>query len=311
MSRVDILNKAKNIPAVKFKEFTAIVRNKDAIAIFFEGEDEKYYSIRIHNIRPDFTWFGINCEGKENVLELRSTIKKHTVYKNARCLFFVDADFDDNSMLSICHDIYITPCYSIENFYISLAVLKSILRAEFQITEYGEEQTCFEKAVSQYEECKNQYLSHILDFNCWIRSYRLLEKAKQTQGRLNLNELRFDNIIRVKLDKIEKVYDCEKIQDLFPHADKTIAIDTTDSQAYFANTDKTCHYRGKQNLEFFIKFLTLLKDDRCEKKAAKRKVFNQHGKVSLTISKANALSELSQYADTPDCLRTFLEKQSF
>ncbi|MCH2559469.1 MAG: hypothetical protein MK005_19520 [Alcanivorax sp.] len=54
MSRVDLLVKARDNLSVKFMEFTRIAsKKKSKYALFFEGEDEKYYSVRINSIRPD------------------------------------------------------------------------------------------------------------------------------------------------------------------------------------------------------------------------------------------------------------------
>jgi hypothetical protein len=56
-------------------------------------------------------------------------------------------------------------------------------------------------------------------------------------------------------------------------------------------------------------FLTQLKADRNIK--AGRKVFKEKGNVKLQLTKGNTISELSQYADTPQCLRDFLLRQNF
>ncbi len=63
-------------------------------------------------------------------------------------------------------------------------------------------------------------------------------------------------------------------------------------------------FRGKQNLDFFRAFILLLRDDRGKKSG--RELFLKSGKVKLQLTKANTLSELSQYADTPTCLKKFL-----
>ena len=113
MSRVDSLAHARGDVSVKFAEFMQIT-SKEKVAICFEGEDARYYSIRINNIRADIEWSGIDCGGKAKLLKLREDIRNHPHYKNSVCLFFVDADFDDNTKLLDYTDTYVLPCYAIE-----------------------------------------------------------------------------------------------------------------------------------------------------------------------------------------------------
>ena len=233
MSRVEKLANARNFQSVKFREFTRIVStNKENVAIFFEGEDEKYYAIRINNIRPDIKWVGINSEGKSNVISLHNIIRSHAQYKKSLCLFFVDADFDDNTTLDNHTDIYVLPCYSIENLYISESAFKRILTAEFNLSKYGVDSECFDKAVSTYQNSKNEYLLAISYFNYWIRSYRLMEKEGRIGGRLNINNINFNVLIKVELLTTQKLYNQDAVCNLFPDIDSSIVVETTDSNEH-------------------------------------------------------------------------------
>ena len=75
----------------------------------------------------------------------RSKIRKHSVYYNAPCLFFVDSDFDCNSDIIDFKDIYITPCYSIENLYLSDTTFERVLAAEFGLSDTTDEFKCYKK----------------------------------------------------------------------------------------------------------------------------------------------------------------------
>jgi chromosome partitioning protein len=66
-------------------------------------------------------------------------------------------------------------------------------------------------------------------------------------------------------------------------------------------------FRGKQEISFFIKFLTQLKDDLSDDVP---KYFEQKRKISFQIPPSNFMSTLTQYADTPQCLRQYLKKFS-
>ncbi|HHT8313062.1 TPA: hypothetical protein ACT24S_002434 [Yersinia enterocolitica] len=67
MSRVDILTAARVTPSVKFLEFTRVYssKGKEYCVSFFEGEDAKYYTVRINNILPPQQFTSINCGGKK------------------------------------------------------------------------------------------------------------------------------------------------------------------------------------------------------------------------------------------------------
>ena len=307
MSRVNVLVEARDSLSVKFLEFTRVT-SKGKYAVFFEGEDEKYYSIRINTIRPDIKWSSINSGGKAKVLGLRKKIRAHETYRDAACLFFVDADFDDNSNLSIFDDIYVTPCYSVENLYISTDAYSRVLSAEFGINDSKENESCYANSLSIFEKIKAEYIKAIKPFNSLIRELRLMENRGDLEGRLNINNLKFEDLIRIDLNVVEKAYDEENPKSIFPELDEAISVDLNNSEHYFSNISGELWFRGKQNLEFFRVFLTKIKEDRVSKNS--RQIFKDKGSVKLQMSKGNFISELSQYADTPQCLKEFLEMQN-
>ena len=308
MSRVIELSQARDSLSVKFMEFTRVSKSKNKIAIFFEGEDEKYFSVRINNIRPDIYWTGINCGGKRKVIALREKIRTHAFYKKAACLFFIDADFDDNSEYSSFYDTYVTPCYSVENLYIKTSAFRRVLNAEFGISEACESSSCFNLCVTMYENAKEDYLNKIADFNFIIRELRIMERCNDIKTTLNINNISFDSLIKINLDKIEKNYNEQCPKSIFTEIEDDINIDLSPSKEYFSKKSHEIWFRGKQHLEFMRIFLTQLKTDRTIKNG--RKIFKEKGNVKLQLTKANAISELSQYAETPQCLRDFLLSQN-
>ena len=303
MSRVKELIRSRDSLSVKFLEFTRVV-SKGRAPAFFEGEDEKYYSIRINIIRPDIKWTGINCGGKSNVVSMRKRIKNHGTYKNHPCLFFVDSDFDDNHELSGLDDLYITPCYSVENLYFTEAAFTRVLSAEFGVSDTCDEHECFDKCMESYRSIKTQYLDKIKGFNLLIKEVRLMERSGDSVGRLNINNVNIDNLVSIDLSGITKVYTESSPSSIFPELEEELAISFAKSKEYFKDKHGEFWYRGKQNLEFYRVFLSKLKIDRCRKND--RELFLIKGNVKLQLTKSNAISELSQYAETPECLRNFL-----
>ena len=309
MSRVELLAESRDNSSVKFSQLIRIVSRLKKIAIVFEGEDERYYSMRLNNSIRSSDWEGINAGGKKKVIKLRELVREHEVYSDAKCLFFVDSDFDDNSSISNFQDLYITPCYSIENLYLSEEVFKSIINAEFHLSESMDIIQDYEKAMSLYRTTKNQYLEAISNFNYMIRGLRELEKNGLISGKLNINNINFDSLVTIGLGSVVTNYDKNDPKSLFPNLDSNITIDLEVSEAYFSNKSKELWFRGKQNMEFLREFLTKLKTDRAKKKD--RFIFKERSKVKLTLATGNTISELSHYAETPECFKNFLENQSF
>ncbi len=306
MSRVEKLIKSRGNLSVKFMEFTKIT-SKGRYAVFFEGEDEKYFSVRINNIRPDIKWSGINGGGKSNVIELRRKIRTHEAYAHALCMFFVDADFDDNSELTYLSDTYVTPCYSVENFYVSVDAFIRVLSAEFGINDSIDNEQCYENCIKSFQHTKSKYIDSIKHFNFLIRHLRLMEKNGELKGRLNINNVNFESLVRVDLGIAEKIYDEKKPKTIFSDLPDDITVDLSCSEKHFKDLPGDLWFRGKQNLEFFRVFIEKLKADRCKRED--RRIFKDKGAVKLQMSKGNCISELSQYADTPSCLKNFLEAQ--
>ena len=304
MSRVEALKTSRDSQSVKFLEFTRVA-SKGKVAVFFEGEDEKYYSVRLNNICPSVIWAGINCKGKSNVVDIRNRIRLNETYKNYLCIFFVDSDFDDNSTLSDLPDIYTTPCYSVENLYVSDSAFARVLSSEFGVSETSDEHKCFEACMSKYRDIKSQYINAISGFNFLIREIRLMERTGGLVGRLNINNVSIDDLISIDLSGITKVYSESLPNSIFPELAEDQAINLENSKEYFRDKSGEFWYRGKQNLDFFRLFLSKLKNDRGRKED--REVFKNKGSVKLQLTKSNAISELSQYAETPECLREFLE----
>ena len=69
-----------------------------------------------------------------------------------------------------------------------------------------------------------------------------------------------------------------------------------------ARNDHSNNFRGKNQLDFLVTLITLLKA------AHRDKTFFEETKTSVSINLTdNRLSELSQYARTPDSLNSFLQ----
>lgn len=306
MSQVDNLRSARGAVSVKFMDFMkAASHNKNILVCFFEGEDEKYYSIRLNNIRPDLVWTGIDCKGKGNVLSLRDKISKNSKYNNSFVAFFVDHDFFDENSSEHSLNTYVTPCYSIENNYVNIETYGKILEAEFGIKQFCSQTNDYKIAIDIFEKRFQEFCTEIFPFNIWICAHRYLEKdATDKIGSLNINNINIDSLVQISLGNVSSVYDINDIGSLFPEAANVSQEAYNQSKQHLEANNNYGVLRGKQQLEFLRVLISKLKVERSKRK---RSIFLERSVVKLQLTKANTLSELSQYAFTPECLQSFLQ----
>lgn len=309
MNRVEKLTKAGRSYSRAWHEFIRVYAKHPAMLYcFFEGQDDsRYYGMRIKSvvfvsenpIQQNF-W----CEGKENLISLFHLVISDKRYRNAWVAFFIDRDFDNDGELPNDDRLYVTPCYSIENFYISIEAFKQILRDEFMIQE---DHSDFPKTIALYLKLLGEFIDAMEEINAWIYLNRVIEKQNAKSSKLNLASVSPNVLFTIRIDKVIKKYKVEDLHNLFPFA-SLIEQEHLESQVlYFKQFDRSRIFRGKYLIHFLECLLKLLIDD-CNTRR-NRKHFSERKKVSLKVS-ANLISELTQYADTPPCLVKFLQKVS-
>jgi len=112
MSYLQQLRQSRNKAQVAFHEFTLSTREFPThLFCFFEGKDNAYYVPRIKQFTTQY---------------LHRLIAQKTEYDKYKVGFFIDRDFNKELPL-IYPPIFETPCYSIENLYVSKDVFKEIL----------------------------------------------------------------------------------------------------------------------------------------------------------------------------------------
>ncbi|SDG73055.1 DUF4435 domain-containing protein [Propionivibrio dicarboxylicus] len=304
MGRVEKMLEATESVSVAFMIFSRVAaRDRQAIFCFFEGEDEKYYSGRINFVFGHRPWHPINCGGKNAVLETQREIRSRTYYDKHTVAFFVDRDFDEPISRTMADEIYETPCYSIENLYCDPQAIKRILSAEFGLADQAGLNEQFTQIYDRILECQNAFHELILPLNLFIKAHRLAEKHSGIK-RLNLKNVRLEQVVSICLDKVERLIADEDLNSLYP---ESIPIENIDFSSIpsFHGTNLCYELRGKYELEFIRIILCRLKEA-C---SCKEHVFCRKGySVKLNLTKANTISELSQYATTPPCLIKFLTK---
>lgn len=306
MDRVSTMQEHGNSYSVKFLELTRMYsKNQDNIICIFEGQDEKYFSSRIDLKIGKDKWSCINSGGRQPVLDLYEAVSSHEVYKTANYYCFIDHDFQDWFTNPEPSRIYVTNGYSIENYYVSESCFKKVLSSEFGVSEFNEHKVDFEKCIIEFNSRLEEFISLIHPFNCWIKAHRIMEYKNEAPRNLNLKNIKTTALVDVSINKVTKKYN-DNPETVFKDYKNlqlcSIAIAAADNS--FKTKDLSLYFRGKQQLDFFRLFLMKLKEDKVSDNPT---FFASKGRVMISLSKDNCISELSQYAETPDCLLSFLE----
>ncbi|EFM82451.1 DUF4435 domain-containing protein [Enterococcus faecalis] len=289
-----------------FQEFINEYRHSDyTYFCFIEGEDEKYYHSRFQQYLGKGTYRCYDSNGKKNVLKLYKKLRGNTSYDKLKLMFFVDRDYDFQQ--SEENDLYVTPCYSIENLYVNMETFQDILSVEF----------CVKKDTEKFNEYKQLMESIFKSFNEGILEYNALGKIKRENGISN-SVLKLSDYPTKYLFKLEEhrlvkhqKYD-STVQEMREKLEVN-DIQVDNAKKFFTKRKNFWNdFRGKNQLDIFVSVLKFIKEK--ENKNIKNENHRIHDgetsgvmkrSIHLTIT-SNKLTELSQYAITPECLQSFL-----
>lgn len=298
---------------VCFITFTRIMaKKKNLLICFFEGyDDATYYGVRITENLNGPKWEGVPCGGKEQVLNVCYLLNnhQHEEYRKAKKAFFVDRDFDLPIPDEVRKKVYETPCYSIENFYTTLECFKRIIKYGFNIEQFKDDDSeIFENCINLFLKTQNKFHDKISDLNTWIMIAREREKQKDQSERkkLNLKDIKFISLFSMEINNIEKKYNLDDIKKMYSNFDDIKDSEIKEKMKEFPPEMRGCVFRGKFEIAFLSKFLRKLQGDLSSRNPIH---FKNKRKVSFNFTDANILSDLSNFADTPNCLRNYLKGQ--
>lgn len=285
-------------PVVAYTEFmNSTAKLPNHLFCFFEGKDNTYYVPRIKKHTTDF--HPIKCGGRSKVLEVHNLIKNQEVYNKYKKAFFIDRDF--NETLSLQNPpIFETPCYSIENLYVSDSVFSEILSNEFHLS--ATTNLLHQKYLKLYQERQKEFHKAILLFNAW---YACLIFIRNKEGKLTgvqLEEKFPKGLIQISIDEVIEKYVFQDLKDKFPKSTEISEEILNLKIKEFENCDALKIFRGKYEMEFMIKFIDLIIED------AKKN--NETMRFSFTgaLNNERSISVFSTYAETPNSLNDYLEK---
>lgn len=302
MAYIDELRKSKDKAQVAFLEFSLSTRKySNFFFCFFEGKDNPYYVPRIKHFTNEY--YVIKCGNRDSVLKVRSLVAGRAEYSHYRKGFFIDRDF--NGILPpLSPPVFETPCYSVENLYVSVNVFREILINEFHLSPVSDEDT-FEASLSLYLDRQLEFHRETALFNAWYACLISNRNTTNIKTGVNLDDKLPKWLADISLQSVTSSYTIETIKQLFPDA-----IEVNDAHLEAILTffqDSECHkiFRGKYELQFLLIFIELLiQDYKSSKLIFKSKISYAFGD---RISNQQALSLFAGYAETPQSLMDYLE----
>ena len=295
-SLLDQMRQKRRTAESVFKKFTEFNKYfKTHAFCFYEGEDGKYYDLRVKEYFGD-EFITFTAGNKIEVIKVMKKIKSEKLYDNVCKMFFIDRDYDE-SLVDIDNDLFETPCYSIENLYVNESVFSRILKTEFglNINDYD-----FSKCIYYFRQLLKDFHALIIRFNAIVKYQHLYASEIKCQ----FSSVKTSHLVNIDINGISKAKRHDE------EIEKLIAVLGVDTDAIekiemdLKSADNLNQIlRGKNELDFLVEIIKQLKK------------LNKNGKffscklnsVNINLSE-NRLSELSQYAITPSELKVFLNE---
>jgi len=326
MSRKEEFKKARLDPVIISQEFRNIyIKHKkenklnDYFYCFYEGiDDSKYYNHRIINFSGREV-VHLPTDGKDKLIKVYEILdRKKNTYINSQLLFFIDRDYDffikQDKLIDLekITNLYITPTYSIENFYTTKKAFERTVKSELHIVEIDEK---FEKLINLFEERQKEFHHIMLDVNAWIATQNYFLHTKEKRN-IPYNELGLNKILKISLQKIEAKHQniVEFLENNFSESflmeDEEIDNKFQELKTLFSKNNFQVIFRGKFEIDFLNKFLKLLVEKANQKDGKGLDFININEKMKIKLTLNDTISNLTQYADTPNCLKEFVQNFS-
>ncbi|MDR1244546.1 MAG: DUF4435 domain-containing protein [Endomicrobium sp.] len=301
---IDELRKSKDKPQVAFLEFALSTgTHQNHLFCFFEGKDNVYYVPRIKRFTNDY--YIIKCGNKDAVLSVYAIIVNKPEYGKYKLGFFIDRDFDKSIGPKI-PPIFETPCYSIENLYVSLNVFKDILINEFHLSKITDKQL-FDDLLNLYEMRQKEFHSAILLLNAWYSCLIDKKNQEEIETVVSFNDLNLNEFIRINLHNVTQNYDICSLKDKFPNAIEIDEATLNQKIELFESVEQHKVFRGKYEMDFLLKIIKEILLDSYKTKSVIKEKFRFSFGDGSSLNQEQLLNIFEAYAETPQILTDYME----
>ena len=282
----------------------------DPLWVFEGREDIEYFSSRIEmEFEAPPGRRVLLGYGKVQVLKLRDMVNEEPLYKTAKVAFFTDADFDDPA--TIRDEItYVTPCYAIENLYVTDIAIERALTEKLALFDDNVDRADLVVAMQHFIEWRQAFCKVLLPYCASlllcrvssVKSNRLVERIK-TQLLSQVLDLK---IVDSKLVCGERIPLSLTLDEYNDDPNITVSSIMLKVNEFAGTRMDRLHLivRGKFLIPFLRKALMMLIED--SNRRDRNHYFSKRRPCSHQIREHEILAHLSKYAETPPCLRRFL-----
>jgi hypothetical protein len=251
---IEVLKKSRKRPAV-LKAELALLRSAlpKCIVFAYEGDtDKSVYAQWVRRVKNELVFEPFPCDGKKQLFLFRDMLDRDLGNLREGVYYFFDRDFDGMCGRELGSHSFITDRYSIENYLVDGAVLEELLKNEFHCHAKPEVRS---KVVELFEDCLRQFLAVTKDLNFRVFLARRLKI--EVLGGLPKKAKDIANVALLGVSKCHQD-PCQIV--------RLAREPTTDEMSgllrEFEDLDARLHYRGKFAFSFFLKWLSLLAEDR-------------------------------------------------
>lgn len=324
-NRVDFMLEASEDSSEILRKFIRIFsKYEDKIFLFLEGADDiGFYFQRFTNYLRE-AWKDFVCNGRNNVISLIKDLKEHTrpEYRDAVYYGFIDKDYYEVINNPDKDKIYITPCYSIENFYISNQFFKNILERKFHLNESTPNNTDYQRCYDNFISRRNEFVEAIKELDIYLRCNRIMYEEKKISSKINARDINLKSAIDINLNNISSTMTALQILNKSESDFDSSSLDTArEFYTNKTNEELVSYIRGKFIFYFILHYLCKLKNENHTKNSIyfidsvnndklppPNKIRYQRCTLQLSTDNHDLIPDLAQFTITPNCLETFLRK---
>nr|WP_315598381.1 DUF4435 domain-containing protein [uncultured Cupriavidus sp.] len=244
--------KSSAVDKTEFATFSSSV--PEGIKIFsFEGRDDKIiYDHWIRRIAFDVAYEPYVSKNKRSNLQLFDSLQRDLTGLGQRVYFFVDRDFDDLQDRAAHEKLFMTEKYSVESYLVCNNLLEELLKVEFHCNGYL---SIRKRIIEIFKLTYNSFLdvTKELNFRAFIAAREKIRRTEDIPPGINmLANVGIDSVTSagIPVDQIIKLEREPTEEEVVRWREEFEAFDPAE------------RYRGKFALAFFVKWLSLLRQDR-------------------------------------------------
>ena len=251
LQRIKIAKTARAVQKVHFASFASAIPDQTHIFCFEGPDDRLIYHSWISKVAPDISYEAYQCNGKRPVLQLFDILKEDQTGLGDRVYYFVDRDFDGLQGRPESQRIFLTDCYSVENYVACEQVLEDVLKVTFHCNGHI---NLRRQIIEKFRYVYGAFLEATRGINFRIFIARTYNIETDTVP-VTLHEF-----LDIKLDRVEVLG--RSAAEFIMLRREPSGEEISAALESFQQLTPQEHFRGKFASLFFARWLGLLRSDR-------------------------------------------------